>query len=193
MAIAADSATCPDRCDRVIVHQRDAIPEDATGRSADVQRALADGERGLGADPHEAAPFGLDPIPVGGPQLVERGPELSFPSDELPLLGADGAILGGQDTLGILRAAGSADEVRHGGSLSGVVSDSSPSRGCRRPQASCRSASARSGGSEPRSRTCDGWSAGSPRRRSRRPAPASPLEPVRASPVCSAGRKRPPC
>ena len=76
-------------------------------------------------------------------QLVERGPELPLPADVLPLLGADDAVLRRERLVGVLRAAGDADEVRHArkskrgrrSGSSGLSDLLAPISACRRPPA----------------------------------------------------------
>ena len=160
--------------------------------------------------------------------VVHRWP---CPADVLALLGADQALLRRERGVGVLGAAGDADEGGHdqrraaqprecsgqgcrsqdGASgregprslgmtaprrsrhASSLRSAPAPSPAYPPPPAACPSATAPSGETAPRSRTCAGWSAECPRRPARRPAPASPCAPGRTSPACCAGRRRPPC
>ena len=58
---------------------------------AQEQGPLADGEVRLDADADQPRLLELDRVPVGQPQLVQRGPLLAGRLDVLPLVLADGA------------------------------------------------------------------------------------------------------
>jgi len=104
----------PDHFDEAVINQRYAVPQDVAIGVCDQQRPLADGKRRFHADPVEAQFLQSDGILMRLPQIIERRPLLTLPTDVLPLVSANVALLGRLVALGELGAAGGADGIRHG-------------------------------------------------------------------------------
>ena len=90
---------------RLVVEQRDAVPQHVL----DHERALADAELGLRADPEERALVG-EPVAVVDPQRLQRRPRLPGPRHVLPRVLTDGAR---GHRSAVLHPAGDADGVAH--------------------------------------------------------------------------------
>ena len=100
--------------DRRVVQQRDAVPQDVARRGAKEERALADGEARLRADPVQPRLQSLKGVAVRPPKLGEREPALAAGADVLPLVHAHRARVrrrvGGRE----LGSAGGAEIRLHG-------------------------------------------------------------------------------
>ena len=107
-----DPAELLDPRAELVVEERDAVPEDVAAPRRDEERALADREARLAADPEEARPLLADLGAVVAPQLLERRPALAVATDVLPFVLADRAARRRLGSLGELASAGDADEVR---------------------------------------------------------------------------------
>jgi hypothetical protein len=109
-----EAARRPDVRADLVVEERDAVPQDVPAGRADEQRALADREARLAADPDEPRRLLADLGAVVTAELVERRPALAVPADVLALVLADGTARWRLRALGELDAAGEADEVQLG-------------------------------------------------------------------------------
>jgi hypothetical protein len=98
----------------LVVEERDAVPQDVPAGRADEQRALADREARLAADPDEAWRLLADLGAVVAPELAERRPALAVPADVLALVFADGAARRRLGAFRELDPAGDADEMQLG-------------------------------------------------------------------------------
>jgi hypothetical protein len=98
----------------LVVEERDAVPQDVPTGRADEQRALADREARLAADPDEAGRLLADLGAVVATQLPKGRPALAFPPDVLTLVFADGAARRRLGAFRELDPAGDADEVQLG-------------------------------------------------------------------------------
>jgi hypothetical protein len=109
-----DPAELLDLRAELIVEERDAVPEDVAARCLDEERALADREARLAADPDDAGPLLADLGVVIPTELLERRPALAVAADVLPLVLADRAARRRLGAFGELAAAGDAEAVRQG-------------------------------------------------------------------------------
>ena len=99
----------PDSQDQVdpsfdfIIEERDAIPEKISSGQLKEQRALANRELWLGADPKQLGRLFLEPVVMIRGELFHRGPCLSLMTNVLPFVSADRASFwrcGGRAELG---------------------------------------------------------------------------------------------
>jgi len=109
-----DPAELLDARAELVVEERDAVPEDvaARARRLDEERALADREARLAADPDETRRLLANLGAVVSPERLERRPPLTVAADVLPLVLADRAARRRLGALGELAPAGGADEMR---------------------------------------------------------------------------------
>src|SRR5262249_33514762 len=109
-----EAAARPDRLDRRVVEEADAVPEDVAGRGLDEESLLADTEGGDGGDAGEAGILLAEHVPVAlGRHLGQCRPPLSLPPDVLALVLADRAAGRRRVAGGVLDAAGDAHASGH--------------------------------------------------------------------------------
>src|ERR1039457_4521112 len=105
--------------DGLIVQQRHAVPQKISTMRLDEQGALSNRERRFGPDAEQIGPFSLDSIGMTFSQLIERGPLLPFPVNELPLVLANRATLWRPIRFAKLCATGDADIIVHSFAFAG--------------------------------------------------------------------------
>src|SRR5439155_24586452 len=94
-----------DRRDKLVVDERDAVPEDVAAWGLDEECPLPDREARLAADPGQARLLLADLGAVPGAELRERRPALALPAHVLALVVADRATRRRLLALGVLDAA----------------------------------------------------------------------------------------
>src|SRR3984893_4556033 len=108
----ANPAEFADRLDGRVVDHSEAVPQQVALRRANKQRALAYGKRRLGSDPSKAAVV-AHLVAMFLAEIVKGRPALPRPTDVLPLVFTDRALLRRPFGRSELDAAGCADIVRH--------------------------------------------------------------------------------
>jgi hypothetical protein len=104
----------------VVVEESDAIPEQISSGRLQEQSTLAYRKFRFGADPQKMWHFLFDPVVVISRQTFERRPFLSFVTNKLPFIFANGTAWRRLLSFSELRPALHADKILHRGNISGA-------------------------------------------------------------------------